>query len=91
MKNSDQDPVRATCAVALLDRGWGRPAQAITNEDGSPLQIQTIVFAALRDEAEALPAPYVDVSPVAPLGMRDELFAESVTIEAAPTAPATGE
>lgn len=63
MKTSDQPPVRVSCAVALLDRGWGRPAQALTNEDGSPLQIQTIVFAALREAAE-LPAPYVDADPV---------------------------
>jgi hypothetical protein len=26
-------------SVALLDRGWGRPAQAITGSDGQPLAI----------------------------------------------------
>lgn len=28
---------RVSAAVALLDRGWGKPAQAITGEGGGPL------------------------------------------------------
>jgi hypothetical protein len=30
---------RVPAAIALLDRGWGRPAQAITGSDGQPLAI----------------------------------------------------
>lgn len=28
------EKTRVSAAVALLDRGWGKPAQAITGEDG---------------------------------------------------------
>jgi len=30
---------RVPAAIALLDRGWGRPAQAITGENGQPIAI----------------------------------------------------
>ena len=30
---------RVPAAVALLDRGWGKPPQAITGEDGGLIQI----------------------------------------------------
>lgn len=39
-RNDEAPPAaRATAAVALLDRGWGRPAQTVTGENGAPLQI----------------------------------------------------
>ncbi len=31
--------MRTKAAEKLLDRRWGKPAQAITNEDGSPIRI----------------------------------------------------
>jgi HEAT repeat protein len=31
--------VRNTAAQALLDRGWGKPAQAITGEDGGAVDV----------------------------------------------------
>jgi len=30
---------RVPAAIALLDRGWGRPSQAITGENGQPIAI----------------------------------------------------
>jgi hypothetical protein len=33
---------RVAAACALLDRGYGKPAQAITGPDGGPVQFQTI-------------------------------------------------
>lgn len=37
------DKTRVPAAIALLDRGYGRPAQAITGADGeSPIQIQVV-------------------------------------------------
>lgn len=39
----DDDKTRVPAAIALLDRGYGRPAQAITGADGeSPIQIQVV-------------------------------------------------
>jgi hypothetical protein len=38
MKDKDSK-VRLAAAIALLDRGWGRPAQAITGENGQPIAI----------------------------------------------------
>ena len=35
--------VRVAAAVALLDRAWGRPAQALTGADGGAIAVQTIV------------------------------------------------
>lgn len=31
---------RVAAATALLDRGWGKPVQAVTGEDGKPIAIQ---------------------------------------------------
>lgn len=37
---SDNDhKIRLAAAIALLDRGWGRPSQAITGENGQPIAI----------------------------------------------------
>jgi hypothetical protein len=33
-QNSESDAARVATAVALLDRGWGRPPQAHTGPDG---------------------------------------------------------
>lgn len=30
---------RARAAEAILDRGWGKPPQAITGEDGGPVRV----------------------------------------------------
>jgi hypothetical protein len=39
-KSADKDAVRATAAAALLDRGWGRPVQPVSGENGGPIMIQ---------------------------------------------------
>jgi len=39
---SDNAKASVSAATALLDRGWGRPAQAITGPDGGALQFQQI-------------------------------------------------
>jgi hypothetical protein len=32
-------PARVTAAIAILDRGWGKPTQAVAGEDGQPTKI----------------------------------------------------
>lgn len=35
MTNKDcQDSARVAAAIAILDRGWGKPAQSLTGTDG---------------------------------------------------------
>ena len=33
-------PYRISAANSLMDRGWGRPAQTLASEDGSPLGLR---------------------------------------------------
>ena len=35
-------PARVSAAVALLDRGWGKPAQAIKNEDDENFKVELL-------------------------------------------------
>jgi hypothetical protein len=42
-----ENPKQAVAAaVALLDRGWGKPAQEVTGADGGPLTMHTYVIRA---------------------------------------------
>jgi hypothetical protein len=43
------ESARITAAVALLDRGWGKPAQAIVggDEDDAPIQLAEILIRAV--------------------------------------------
>lgn len=36
--NGDDKRLSKDAAIALLDRGYGKPAQAITGEDGGPVE-----------------------------------------------------
>ena len=36
---SNSDSARVAAATALLDRGWGKPAQPHTGEDGGAIEI----------------------------------------------------
>ena len=38
MRTASSEKARASAASDLLDRGYGRPSQAITGEDGGPVQ-----------------------------------------------------
>jgi hypothetical protein len=38
-KDGTNDGARVAAAVALLDRGWGKPAQMHTGEDGGDVRI----------------------------------------------------
>ncbi len=40
---------RIKAANALLDRRYGKPNQAITGEDGGPLQVQNVDLTTLSD------------------------------------------
>lgn len=45
MNQADAPPAaRVAASNALLDRGWGKPAQTIVGEDGGPLKISVIRF-----------------------------------------------
>jgi hypothetical protein len=40
MNQSDAPPAaRVSAATAILDRGWGKPAQPVTGEDEGPIQL----------------------------------------------------
>ena len=67
---------RVSAAVALLDRGWGKPAQAlqVSGEDGGPIQVEErsplefvrrLAFALAKgaDIREAIEAEVVEVEP----------------------------
>lgn len=46
LMRGENDGVAVKAATALLDRGYGKPAQAVTGADGGPLQLavtQTVV------------------------------------------------
>lgn len=39
-QNSESDPARVSAANALLDRGWGKPAQPVDGDgEGGPVQL----------------------------------------------------
>ena len=38
-RNSTSDAARVSAAQALLDRGWGKPAQPHTGEDDKDIQV----------------------------------------------------
>lgn len=40
--NSDNPKASVSASQALLDRGYGKPAQAITGPNGGPVQFQKI-------------------------------------------------
>ena len=42
MSSSISDPARVSAAVALLDRAYGKPAQAVTGEDGGPIEMSVV-------------------------------------------------
>ena len=50
MLGSESDAARVSAANALLDRGWGKPSQALTGEDGGPIQHQHDIAAEAADE-----------------------------------------
>lgn len=49
--DDDNSRVRVTAAEAILDRGWGKPAQTIGGDpDGAPIGIKAVVeFLRARD------------------------------------------
>lgn len=52
LDHADSEPVQLGAAMALLDRGWGKPAQEMTGAGGGPIIIRTGVIRA-SDEGEA--------------------------------------
>lgn len=44
MLTAAENSVRKSAADSILDRGWGKPAQAITGEGGKDLVIQIIKY-----------------------------------------------
>ena len=61
-QNSTNDSARVAAAVALLDRGWGKPSQSHTGADGEgPI---TVVIRNVIDEIRcAEEAKVIDVEP----------------------------
>ena len=58
MRAGASDDVRLRAAVALLDRAWGKPTQAVTGEDGGPVAILPVrtMEEAIRIATEAVQA-----------------------------------
>ncbi len=42
---SDNPKASVAASNALLDRGWGRPVQAIEGKDGGPLIVEVVRYA----------------------------------------------
>jgi hypothetical protein len=53
-KDGTNEGARVAAAVALLDRGWGKPAQMHTGEDGGDIRITIRKIFEHRDEEEPL-------------------------------------
>src|SRR5262245_39803414 len=45
MRHGRSDAVRLAAAEAILDRGWGRPTQAITGPEDEPFQATAVAHA----------------------------------------------
>jgi hypothetical protein len=59
-RNSTSDQARVSAAQALLDRGWGKPAQTHTGEDGGgPIQV---IIRRITDTEESR-LPLIDLTP----------------------------
>jgi len=51
MRQPEYSPAaRVAAAIAILDRGWGRPPQAHAGEDGGDLRITIREIVERRDE-----------------------------------------
>jgi hypothetical protein len=63
-KDGTNEGARVAAAVALLDRGWGKPAQMHTGEDGEHIRI-TIrrIFEGEIQSTTDNPKPMIDVTP----------------------------
>jgi hypothetical protein len=46
MRSARSDSVKLAAAEAILDRGWGRPAQEITGPGEGPIQVEAMRLAA---------------------------------------------
>jgi hypothetical protein len=44
IRGLDDERLYVKAASALLDRGWGKPAQAVTGQDGGPIVVQIVRF-----------------------------------------------
>jgi len=53
-KDGTNDGARVAAAIALLDRGWGKPAQMHTGEDGGDIRIVIRQITGSGDEEEPL-------------------------------------
>lgn len=42
VKSGGSESARVSAAVALLDRAYGKPAQAVTGEDGGPIELSVV-------------------------------------------------
>ena len=54
-RNSTSDQARVSAAQALLDRGWGKPAQPHTGEEGGAIEI--ILRNIMEEKKTPPPAP----------------------------------
>ena len=55
-RNGQTDAVRVAAAIALLDRGWGKPNTIVTTKDAGP-DLLELLAAAQRNASEVLDAP----------------------------------
>jgi hypothetical protein len=62
-KDGTNESARVTAAVALLDRGWGKPPQAHTAENGESA-IKVVIRHIVGGRDVALDAKVIDATPV---------------------------
>jgi hypothetical protein len=75
-RNSSNDSARVSAANALLDRGWGKPTQALEHSGlgGGPVQLQPGPLANFSDDEliqiERMARAMIDTAPDAPTPTR---------------------
>jgi hypothetical protein len=62
-KDGTNESARVAAAVALLDRGWGKPAQAHTGENGEG-NIRVVIRHIVTGREKPLEAKVIDAMPV---------------------------
>ena len=62
-QNGQNDASRVSAAVALLDRGWGKPPQAPTGQDGEG-SIRVVIRHIVTGRDKPLEAKVIDATPV---------------------------
>jgi hypothetical protein len=60
MRHGETEGACVAAAIALLDRGWGKPSQEITGKDGGPIELAAFLTDARARRQAALEGPLIE-------------------------------